>query len=71
MGARPKMPIIMAMRMMMPEKIFSILQLVKNNLTQPENLVKKKIKPTKLIGSFFEKLHRMARKGNARQRPTA
>jgi hypothetical protein len=42
MGAMPKMPIIMAMRMMMPEKIFSILLLVKNKLPQPENLVKQK-----------------------------
>jgi glutathione synthase/RimK-type ligase-like ATP-grasp enzyme len=33
----------MAMRMMMPEKIFSILLLVKNKLPQPENLVKQKI----------------------------
>jgi hypothetical protein len=32
----------MAMRMMMPEKIFSILLLVKNKLPQPENLVKQK-----------------------------
>jgi hypothetical protein len=42
MGARPKMPVIITMPIM-PEKIFSMLLLVKNKLAQPENLVKQKI----------------------------
>ena len=42
MGAMPKMPIIMAMRMMMPEKIFFIPLLVRVKLPQAENLVKQK-----------------------------
>jgi len=71
MGAMPKMPIIMAMLMMIPEKVFSILILVKNKLTQPENLVKKKIEPTKVIGSSFGKLQRMVRKGGSGHHPPA
>ena len=77
MGAMPKMPIIMAMRMMMPEKIFFIPLLVRVKLPQAENLVKqknddsKKIEPTKFIGPFFEKLQRVVRKGGSGHRPPA
>jgi hypothetical protein len=75
MGAMPKMPIIMAMRMMMPEKILFIPLLVTLaiKLPQPENLVKKKNEqknePAKFIGSFLEKLQKMVRKDGSTHRP--
>jgi hypothetical protein len=55
---------------MMPEKIFSIVKLVKTKLAQPENLVKQKIEPEKFIGSILEKLHRMVRNEDTGQSPT-
>jgi len=61
----------MAMRIMMPEKIFSMLLLVKNKLPQPENPVKQKIKPAKFIGSFLEKLQSIARNEGAGHGPLA
>jgi hypothetical protein len=61
----------MAMRMMMPEKTFSILLLVKNKLPQPENPVKQKIEPAKFIGSILEKLHRIVRNEDTGQSPPA
>jgi hypothetical protein len=61
----------MAMRIMMPEKIFSMLLLDKNKLPQPENPVKQKNEPTMIIGSSSEKIQGMVRKGGAEHRPPA
>ncbi len=41
MGERPKMPVVMAMRMMMPEKIFSISPVSDEYIDKSEKFVKK------------------------------